>query len=285
MHRSITNWKHPLKHFGLDSRRCARPQCSRSSVAIANLLRRSECYLLNRKDWFCSAECLDAELAHRFESGRTSATRNATLTRMPLGLLLFGRGIFDHKQLRDAIALQEVTRQRIGECLCSIGATTEEDVLAGLCAQWACPLFPVHSIERGCASLLPAAVLRKQEMLPVHFTAASRDLYVAFARGIDYATLYAIEQMLDCHTEPCVVPDRVIYEAIERRSLDCDNERAFHYPDSSRETAHIVVSYARQCGAENVFYATVGQDLWVRVVGRRGFMDITFQRDRAVESR
>jgi type IV pilus assembly protein PilB len=198
---------------------------------------------------------------------------------MPLGLLLLERGIVDDQQLRDAIAMQQKTGQRIGACLRSTGALKEEDIVSGLSAQWACPVFPARSVQRGCASLVPAAVLRRNEMLPVHITAASRNLYVAFAHAVNYKALYALEQMLDCHTEPCVVSDRVVFDEIERRGLTCENERALEYPDSSTEAAHITVCYARQCGAEEVRYVAADRDLWVRVIGRRGFMDITFQRE------
>jgi len=284
MQISATSWKQSFERFGLLSRRCANPQCGKSSLALANVLRRSECYLLNRKDWCCSPECLESAIAERLEDAGTGAARDLALTRMPLGLLLLGRGVFGHEQIRNAIALQRRTGQRVGACLRSIGAATEQDVLAGLCAQWACPLFPVHGIERGCASLIPSAILHEQEMLPVHFTAASRNLYVAFAHGVDYAVLYALEHMLACHTEPCIVPDRVIFEEIERRSLNGENERALSRPHSKRETAHIIVCYARQCSAESVQYVVIGRDLWVRVVGRRGFMDITFRERRSREA-
>ncbi|HEX8925344.1 MAG TPA: hypothetical protein VF786_06100 [Terriglobales bacterium] len=271
-------WKQSFKQLGLMTRYCANARCGRGFLTASSVLRRSESYLLNRTEWFCSPRCLESELACRFERVRSTGASAVSPTRMPLGLILLGRGLFEDEQLRDAIALQQRTGQRIGACLCSTGAATEQDILSGLSAQWASPVFPAHRIQKGCSSLIPAALLREHAMLPVHFTAASRNLYVAFAQGVDYAALYAIEQMLDCHTEACVVPDRVIFDEIEKRSLTCENERALRYPESAAETARIIVAYAKQCGAENVRYVSTGKDLWVRVVGEDGFMDITFHK-------
>jgi hypothetical protein len=268
------NWRLTFEQFGFGARRCGNSNCRKTS--FSNALRRCDSYLLNRKDWFCSATCLESALAFRLESLTPGNTRALALSRMPLGLLLLGQGVIRDDELRSAIALHKRTGRRIGACLCSMGATTESDVASALSKQWACALFPVHSIQRGCASLIPAAILRRHEMLPVHFTAASRTLYIAFAHGIDYAALYAIEQMLECHTEPCIIPDRVILEGIETRCTASENERTLRYPASALEVAHIAVSYAKQCGADELNYVSVGQDLWARVAGQRAFMDITF---------
>ncbi|HEX8924953.1 MAG TPA: hypothetical protein VF786_04135 [Terriglobales bacterium] len=274
MHLTPKTWKYTFEQLGFATSRCSNPQCRRT--ALSNVLRRSESYVLNRNDWFCSPGCLEVVLARRFENLHASDSRAVAPSRMPLGLLLLGRGKIGDQQLRSALAMQGKTGRRIGSCLCSLGATTESDVSSALASQWACPLFPVQNIQSGCASLIPAALLRQHQMLPVHFTAASRSLYVAFARGIDYACLYAVEQMLDCHTEPCVVPDRVIFDNIEKRSLECENERALRLPQAKNEMAHTVVSYARQCGAEEIHYVAMGGDLWARMIGRDGFMDVSF---------
>lgn len=271
MQISPRNWKLALEQLGLATRRCA--YCRRSS--LGNVLRRSESYMLNRSEWFCGAKCLEFTLAVRFANLTPQTTRAIATARMPLGLLLLGRGLIDEQQLRNAISMQQMTGKRIGACLCSMGAISEIDVASALSTQWASAVFPVQSIQRGCATLIPAALLRHHEMLPVHFTAASRSLYIAFAHAVDYAALYAVEQMLQCHTEPCVVPDRVIFDEIERRGLNCENERALRHPASATEAAHIAVGYAQQCGAEEVSYVALGQDLWVRVASQRGFMDIT----------
>jgi len=270
------NWKLTLEQFGLAARRCGNSECRKKS--LSNVLRRSESYVLNRGEWFCSASCLESTLAACLERLNVGSTREVAPLRMPLGLLLLGRGAIEDHQLHDAIALHRKTGQRIGACLCSMGAIEDSDVASALSTQWACAVFPTHSIQRGCASLIPAALSRHHEMLPVHFTPASRTLYVAFAHGVDYAALYAVEQMLQCHTEPCVIPDRVIFDEIERRSLACENERALQHPASAAETAHTVLSYAQQSGSEQITYASMGQDLWVRVAGQHGFMDLTFHR-------
>ena len=41
-------------------------------------------------------------------------------------------------------------------------------------------------------------------MIPVDYVDSPATLHIAFGEGIDYGVLYAIEQMVGCHTESCM---------------------------------------------------------------------------------
>ena len=123
-----------------------------------------------------------------------------------------------------------------------------------------------NAADSGCERLLPYRLLEHFRMLPVQFVAATRIFCVAFCDGIDYTALYAIEQMLDCRTEPCL---------ISRSSMDRELERMGHEAragdllfESWRDPAamaQVTCGYARKLGAEQVRIVGCGEYIWVRL--------------------
>jgi Type II secretion system (T2SS), protein E, N-terminal domain len=175
--------------------------------------------------------------------------------------------------LRAALEAQPRSRhRRIGEWLEELGFVTEQQVTAALGLQWACPVLAWRTPDdSGCGRMLPYRLLERFRMLPVQFVAATRIFYVAFCDGIDYTALYAIEQMLDCRTEACL---------ISRSSMDRELERMGHEPRTGdllfeswhdpAAMARITCGYALKLGAEQVRIVGCGEYVWVRLeTGRR----------------
>ena len=119
-------------------------------------------------------------------------------------------------KLRSKPSVQSGHR-RLGEWLEELGFATEQQVTAGLGLQWACPVL-VGRMPRDFASerILPHRLLARLRILPVQFVPATHMFYVAFFDGIDYTALYAIEQMLDCRTQACLIGRSCMDRELER---------------------------------------------------------------------
>ncbi len=103
-------------------------------------------------------------------------------------------------------------------------------------------------------------------MLPVQYVAATRVLYIAFSEGVDYTALYAIEQMLDCRTEACLI----CHSAMEHRFEEMGQERRpgellFEGKREASEMARITCSYVLKLGAWEARMVTCGKYVWVRL--------------------
>src|SRR5437868_15217689 len=87
----------------------------------------------------------------------------------PLGQLLRERGFISEDDLKNALALQQERRDKLGRILIDLGYIAERDVLAVLADQLKIPIFsgeyPAVPIE---AERLPFRFLRAFHALPVH---------------------------------------------------------------------------------------------------------------------
>jgi hypothetical protein len=179
---------------------------------------------------------------------------------------MLSRGQLDNAQLRAALDAQRAKGGRIGRWLEKLGFATEQQITAALGLQWACPVVTPLAAETDCAALLPFRLMTQFRMLPIHFAAASRLMYVAFSEGIDYTALYAIEQMLDCRTEPCLISSSAMARAFERIGHQRrPGELLFESWRDVTEMARITSSAALKLGAQQARIVTCGNYVWVRL--------------------
>ena len=199
----------------------------------------------------------------------------------PIGLLLLSRGVINEAQLKQALALQrEKGTGKLGKFLRDIQAATEHDLVAGLAAQWGCPVYSLSGREDIVrhASLLPLTLLEATRMLPVNHVRVQGMLYLAFVEGIDRNALYSVEQMLGLRTVPCVVSESAYTGAIEElRRLDNVSTIVFESLLDPEEMARTTKSYASQLGAKGVWMVRTGRFIWVRLRNAQGPKDILFQ--------
>lgn len=159
---------------------------------------------------------------------RPAPPREPAQRRIPLGLLLLSRQQITAEQLRWALAAQReadgcvdealpAQRKKIGLWLQELGFTSEQQVTAALARQWSCPLLQAGLMAPASRRFpaIPARLLESFQMMPVELVAATRTLLMAFSEGIDYAALYAIEQMLGYRTEPCLVPPSTLRASLQ----------------------------------------------------------------------
>jgi hypothetical protein len=237
---------------------------------------------------YCIPQCFENAARECFSDACIAGVAASPIEhRIPLGLLMLSRGQLTDWQLRAAMQAQHVNGHlRIGEWLEKLGFATEQQVTAALALQWACPVLAWKAPrDASCARMLPYRLLERFRMLPVQFVAATRMFYVAFCDGIDYTALYSIEQMLDCHTEACL---------ISRSSMDRELERMGHETragdllfESWRDPdamAHITCSYALKLGAEQVRIVGCGEYIWVRLDTGHQVSTLLFRNPSAIPS-
>ena len=199
--------------------------------------------------WYCSPDCLEKALAATIGPLLPgTAPAPAKAHRVPLGLLMLSRGLVDSEQLRKALKAQKDSGSgRVGEWLRHMGAVSEEQVTQILGMQWSIPVFPLQQSQRylECAHLVPLPLLEVAEMVPVHHLATSQNLYVAFTDRINYSALYAVEKMLECHTEPCLaLQSRVLQVLNELRSRPRPVELLLDYISDPWEMAKTILAHA-----------------------------------------
>jgi hypothetical protein len=268
-------WKRPIPWKQLVLR-CSHPECLTGSNWIG-VLHRASGFWLNEKDWFCSPRCLEHSLEDRllgyFFKDRSPAPVRST---MPMGLMMLARGVISDPQLREAVHLQRSSGERIGACLQRLAGVSEEDIASVVATQWGCPLFPAGSMQAGCSMLVPCSLIERYRMLPVHLVSQGKRLFVGFCDKVNHTALLAIEQMLGCNTEACILPEPKLLQGIEHRKHDTTGEVAVSRPGSAAETARMILSYAQQTGSEALRLHEVEGNIWVRFFSPRSHLDLVF---------
>ena len=231
--------------------------------------------------WYCSPECFEQALASAVAKFlHLKAHALAKPHRVPLGLLMLSRGLVDNEQLKKALKAQkESGTGRVGEWLRHIGAVNEEQVTQILGLQWSIPVFPLSQSRRflECARLVPFSLLEVAEMVPVHRISSSQDLYVAFVDRINYSALYALEKMLDCHTEPCLAVESHIVQALnELRQMPRPIETLVNNVSDPGEMASSILAHVLRLGAMDVKISGFDNFIWARILSPSGSTDILF---------
>jgi hypothetical protein len=251
------------------------PSCGRSDCRDARRLwkrLRSREGILLQGARYCLDRCLELALLDSLRRIPPAPRRAAGSRRIPLGLLLLARQQLTAEQLRQALAAQRTAgRGRIGEWLQELGFVSATQITAALARQWACPVLQAQSLALAPASSriprLPFALLESFAMAPVDYVPATATLHIAFGEGIDYTVLYAIEQMLGCHTEPCLVLPNVLRQNLAghfgRRP---ESEVVFDRVADTAELARIIHSYSVGAAAAEIRLAACGSYLWVRLL-------------------
>ena len=116
----------------------------------------------------------------------------ATETR-PIGELLNARGLLSEDDLKNALALQQERRDKLGRILIDLGYVAERDIVNVLSEQLKIPIYtgeyPAVPVEQ---SKLPYRFLRNVHVLPVHVE--NGILTVVMADPLDADTLSAVRQ-------------------------------------------------------------------------------------------
>ena len=260
------------------------PRCQESDCSTASRPWRSRLSFQGVRfagSWYCTPDCLERGAARTFLRLNAAPPLRRNLThRLPFGLLMLSRGLVNHEQLQVALAAQrEAGQGRIGDWLVRLGFVEEQQVTRILAQQWSCPRMNIlSSVPARILQMVPWTLVDCYRMLPVHYVERLRRLHIAFAGPPEYSALYAAEQMLDCHTEACVVSERELEAQLGRaRQLPRPAEVSFETVTDGFEMARIVRSYVFRLAATEVRLASCGQHTWVRLQGTAGPTNLLFR--------
>jgi predicted metallopeptidase len=207
-----------------------------------------------------------------------AAPRAAYRHRIPLGLLLLSRRQISSRQLQQAVARQRAhSETSIGECLQQLGAISEQQVTTAVAAQWGCPTFFAPVLENLEPHFVPAELLLRHEMVPVHWNPHQRLLYLGFLRAVNYPALGAVEKVLACRVEPCFLRASELRHALSHIHEQKSGGLAAFAPGLGPEQiAEIVLSYAAQTGAEEIRTAITPEYIWARMTAAQP-LDLIFE--------
>lgn len=231
--------------------------------------------------WYCAPQCFE----HAVEDCITRAQRSngaaaGVRHRIPLGLLMISRGHLTNQQLRTALEAQRASGcERLGQHLERLGYATESQVTAALGLQWSCPvLLNPGAIDLRAVRMLPYRLLERYRILPLQFVEASRVFHLAFCEGVDYNALCAIEQMIRCRTEPCLVGRSVMDKMLEQIGQQARHgDFLFEGWRPASDMARIASNYALKLGAEETRIVSCNGCIWVRLQAGRDFANLLFR--------
>ena len=232
--------------------------------------------------WYCSLDCFEQAIARIFASLMQLSHESAPrLHRVPIGLLLLGRGVIDQEQLKRALQAQrEAGNGRLGRWLVRLGVASALEVSTALAAQWGCGIFPLDGDERYLqfSGLLPFALLESSRMMPVRYVSDRQLLFLAFSEDIDHSAIYAIERLLGNQTRPCVVSDTAMEQAMDRiRGMERPFEMVFDTLWDASEIARTVRKQAVDMSAEELVMARPRDFLWIRMKTSGDARDLMFR--------
>jgi hypothetical protein len=232
--------------------------------------------------WYCSLDCFEEAITGVFNGLlRLPDEPLPRLHRVPLGLLLLGRGVITDSQLKSALQAQrEGGTDRLGRWLIRLGVASAQDVSAALAAQWGCGVFSLERDQRyrECSQMLPFALLESSHMIPVHYLPTSQLLFVAFSEDIDHTALYAVERLVGGHTEPCIVTEAAMNRALEEiRAVSRPAEIVFETLWDAPEMARTIRDYAVKLNADELILARPRRFVWVRLRASGRSWDLLFR--------
>ena len=229
---------------------------------------------------YCGPQCLESALAGHLARLQSMSPAPPPSHRMPLGLLMVARGKLTYNEVLAALEAQRRARYgKIGEWFEKLGFATEQEVTAALALQWGCPVASVLKDDASEPShRVPLLILEAFHMWPLHHVPATNTLYLAFGERVDHGALYAIEQMLDCRTQPCVAGRKAIAFLLERLGQQPrPSEVQFAPLRDPAEMARIASSYIVRMGAEEIRVRRLGSLIWLRLKARSAGVNILFR--------
>jgi hypothetical protein len=257
------------------------PRCAEANCKAGPKLRMA-CGVHLQGEWYCSPQCLEKAVHRHFLRAAVAMVPTPRLPhRVPLGLLLLSRGQLDNSQLRSALRAQESQGEgRIGQWLEQLGFASEQQITAALGLQWACPVAPpMIPGELDSAQMLPFRLLQQLRMLPIHYSRAKAVMHVAFSEGVDYTALYAIEQMLDCRTEACIMSSSAMIRILEKLAhARREGELLFESSSDISEMARISCGCMLKLGTRQARIVTCGAYIWVRLQAEFDTTTLLFRR-------
>ncbi len=223
--------------------------------------------------FYCQPQCLETALTSQLSRLRTMVPSPQSPNRIPLGLLMVARGKVTYLEVRAALEAQRRAHYgKIGDWIEKLGFATEQEVTTALALQWACPVassFDPTALQSHSSIpllVIPLPILEAFQMVPFHYLAPTKTLFIAFGERVDHAALCAIEKVLDCRTQPCVAGRKSIarqLDAMRQLARPCEVE--FGPMNDLAEMARIASSYTGRLSPEQVRLSRIGRFIWLQL--------------------
>src|SRR5579863_13723 len=232
--------------------------------------------------WYCDFNCMKpvlmARLRHLLGGFHQEKPRSY---RLPIGLLLVHRGIISSSDLREALRHQRESGQgRLGEVLRAMNVVNDQQLASALGSQWGCPVFPLERqpTHLSYGELLPLPLLESSRSVPAYFSTDGQTLHLAFGERLDHTTLYAVGEMLNCRTFPCVASESSVEQTLDhfRRTVP-RQETCFDTIREPREMAWTICSYAEHLKSARTSIVRAGAYVWVRFFRDKSTRDLLFR--------
>src|SRR2546425_6984677 len=140
----------------------------------------------------------------------------------PLGQLLRERGLISEDDLKNALALQQERRDKLGRILIDLGYVAERDVLNVVSEQLKVPIFegdyPAVPVE---SAGLPFRFLRAFNAIPVHIE--DDVLSLVMADPLDIETQNAVRLRSGLQLQIFMAPESDIQQQLDRLYGDEEN--------------------------------------------------------------
>ncbi len=222
-----------------------------------------------QRRWYCDSFCMEEvalDVCARLIS--EPVLKKQREARLPLGLVLLSSGVIDNQLLKNTLDQQrQAGNAQLGELLVQSGLVTERQITAALGVQWSCPVIPLEQCPNflELSDWVPLPILESNHMALVHYLPASQHLYVAFSEAVNYAVLYAIEQLFDCRTEPALAGRSALERALgELRRHPRPKERVLDGLHDASGSASLVRQQAVILNSDEVRAVRCGEHIWAR---------------------
>jgi hypothetical protein len=256
---------------------CSNAGCTKSKLQLAASQQRG-LHVADR--WFCGSDCFESGAKEQITELLASKGKNSTLRspRMPLGLLLFSREILTSAQLKQVLDVQRETGESVAAIVQQLGFATEDQVTAGIAAQWGCPTFNLETQTSPANIQLPRRLTESYRALPLHFVERERKLLVGFVDAIHHQLLYTIENVTSFTVNACIIKASAFHNALHSTTRTFrQNEVLFERKNSIAEMAHISRNYVLQSGADRARFGLCQDYLWTRIIAPKQNVDILFR--------
>lgn len=269
----LHDWKQKLA--------CKSEQCDSLAQPWKRISRNAGSILLHDAR-YCFPACFERELLREidFLHAASSTSLHTSLRRIPLGLLMLSRGDLSQIQLQEALESQRRHRSgRIGEWIQKLGFADEKRVTAALAAQSGCPVL--HDVPKRAIDDVgvPFILLKRFNMVPVHHVRSTRTLYIAFAGSVEYRALLAVERLLQCRTQPCLIDGSVLQSLLlEIEEQPNRSDALFESVGDRTEIVRICSSFAEKTGATSARVTACGEHLWFRLSDLKSAVNLVFPR-------
>jgi len=229
--------------------------------------------------WYCCVDCFTvAALASLEKLCSRQVVEIQRYPRMSLGLFLLSKGYLTPRQLRAATDQSQCLDEGIEETLVKLGMVTEKQLAAARSAQWGYPVLAPEFAGQRMETDIPKTILTACMAVPLHYSAAAKQILVGFAERVEHRFLESIEQITGCRVEPCFITPTYFGEQMERLAAPRDYEEVVvDNPGLPDQMADTVGRIAIQVGAREAAFGRCRNLVLVRLAGRRGKTDIVFR--------